>query len=199
MLPLVFSKNLCYNIYILKRGVYSMAKKMCKCAICGIEFDRNTIQAVRHGARRYSHQTCEPDGELVPMEGDAADPDLVKLMEYTQNLLGKDYNPARVKKQVKDFKEEYKYSYSGMLKSLIYFYEVKGNSKEKANGGIGIVPFVYNDAYNYYLGLFMAGQANINKDVVSFTSKVKEITIKPPVADMPKHYFDFLEDDNEQE
>ena len=163
-----------------------MAKKMCKCAICGKEFDRNAVQAVRHGARRYSHWTCEPNGELVPMEN-KIDPELDKLNNYIINLLGKDYNAARVKKQIKDFKEQ-GMSYSGMLKSLIYFYEVKGNSKEKANGGIGIVPFVYKDAYNYYYDLFMAQQRNENKK--PFIEKVREIIIKPPKVEKPVKLFD---------
>ena len=158
-----------------------MAKKMCKCAICGKEFDRNAVQAVRHGARRYSHWTCEPNGELVPMEN-KIDPELDKLNNYIIKLLGENYNAARVKKQIKDFKEQ-GMSYSGMLKSLIYFYEVKGNSKEKANGGIGIVPFVYKDAYNYYYDLFMAQQRNENKK--PFIERVREIIIKPPKVKKP--------------
>ena len=169
---------------------------MVKCSVCGKQFDRDKIQAVKSGARRYAHYSCKPDGEKVDLP--QVDEDLLKLTNYAEQLLGKDYNAARVKKQIKDFKEEYNYSYSGMLKSLVYFYEIKGNSKEKANGGIGIVPFIYNDAYNYYLALFNANQANQNIDVVQYTSKVKEITIKPPKVEIKKHFFEFLEDDNEE-
>ena len=170
---------------------------MVKCSVCGKQFDRDKIQAVKSGARRYAHYSCKPDGEKVDLP--QVDEDLLKLTNYAEQLLGKDYNAARVKKQIKDFKEEYNYSYSGMLKSLVYFYEIKGNSKEKANGGIGIVPFIYNDAYNYYLALFNANQANQNIDVVQYTSKVKEITIKPPKVEIKKHFFEFLEDDNEEQ
>lgn len=163
-----------------------MAKKMCICKICGKQFDRNAEQAVIAGPRRYAHQKCLPTGELVPMEN-PIDPELDKLNNYIVNLLGKDYNAARVKKQIKDFKEQ-GMSYSGMLKSLIYFYEVKGNSKEKANGGIGIVPFVYKDAYNYYYDLFMAQQRNENKK--PFIERVREIIIKPPKVEKPVKLFD---------
>lgn len=163
-----------------------MAKKMCICKICGKQFDRNAEQAVIAGPRRYAHQKCFPTGELVPMEN-PIDPELDKLNNYIINLLGKDYNAARVKKQIKDFKEQ-GMSYSGMLKSLIYFYEVKGNSKEKANGGIGIVPFVYKDAYNYYYDLFMAQQRNENKK--PFIERVREIIIKPPKVEKPIKLFD---------
>ena len=160
------------------------------CSVCGQRFNRDTVQAVKSGARRYAHHTCMPDGELVPLP--QVDTELTKLIEYAQQLLGKEYNAARVKKQIKDFKDEYGYSYSGMLKSLVYFYEVKGNSKDKANGGIGIVPYIYNDAYNYYLNLFLANQKNINKDVKSYTSKVKEITIKAPIIEFSKKLYRYI-------
>ena len=152
---------------------------MVKCSVCGERFDRDRVQAVKTGARRYAHQRCCPEGELVPLAGVEADEDLVKLEEYIKQLLHEDFVNARVKKQIKDFKEEYGYSYSGMLKSLIYFYEVKGNPKEKANGGIGIIPYIYKDAYNYYLDLFIAN--NKNKDVtVELIYKTREVKIKEP-------------------
>lgn len=166
------------------------------CSVCGKRFDRDKIQAVKHGARRYSHYTCEPSGEIVPLP--ERDPDLVKLEDYIQKLLGDDYNKARVNKQIKTFQEEYNYSLSGILKSLVYFFEVKGNSTEKANGGIGIVPFVYKDAYNYYYDLFVAQQQNNHKDIVTMTSKVKEVVIPPPRIILPKRFFN-LDDEVDNE
>ena len=84
-----------------------------------------------------------------------------------------------VKKQIKEFKKEYDYSYSGMLKTLIWWYEIKGNSKEKANGGIGIIPFVYKDALTYYYSLYLAQLANENVESIP-KPKVKEIEIYSP-------------------
>ena len=46
-----------------------------KCAVCGETFDRDKIQAVRHGARRYAHLRCCPNGELVTTE---TDPEKIK-------------------------------------------------------------------------------------------------------------------------
>ena len=129
------------------------------------------------------------------------DEDLQKLEEYIKFLLEEDYVNARVRKQIKDFREEYGYSYSGMLKSLIYFYEVKGNSKEKAkaSGGIGIVPFIYEQAKLYYFNLFMAQNQNETKDIITVTSKVKEITIKAPHIEKPlKRLFNLDDDDIEE-
>lgn len=166
------------------------------CSICKQRFDRDKVQAVKTGARRYAHHRCKPDGELVPLLEQEIDEDLIALEDYIKKLLKEDFVNARVRKQIKDFQQQYGYSYSGMLKSLVYFYEVKGNSTEKANGGIGIVPFVYKDAYNYYYDLFLAKQQNKEKDVKTMTHKIKEITIKLPTVNIPKKLFD-LDDEEE--
>ena len=146
------------------------------CAICGQKFDRDKVQAVKYGARRYAHYKCEPSGELVPL-GEGADPELQKLKDYINQLFGDKANWALINKQIKKFKETNGYSYSGMLKSLVYFFDVKHNSIDKTNGGIGIIEYCYQDAYNYYYNLFMAQQANKDK---SLLTQIKEIIIKPP-------------------
>lgn len=40
--------------------------------------------------------------------------------------------------------------YRGQLLTLKYFYEVRKNSIQKSNGSIGIIPFVYDEARQYY-------------------------------------------------
>ena len=166
---------------------------MVKCTVCGKQFDRDKVQAVKVSARRYAHYSCKPDGELVPL-ANPVDEDLLKLEAYIEDLLGKDYNHAKVKKQIKDFKHDYDYSYSGMLKTLTWFYDIKGNPKEKANGGIGIIPFVYKDALNYYYSLYLAQIAN--EKVGSYKLEVKEIEIESPeVYRRPPRMFNVGEDE----
>lgn len=157
-----------------------------KCAICQKTFDRDKIQAVKHGARRYSHYDCEPTGEKVPLV--KKDEDLQKLLEYINTLFKGQQNQAKVNQSIKKFHNELGYSYSGIQKALYYFYEIKHNSIDKANGGISIVPFVYKDAYNYYYDLFMAQQRNENKK--PFIERVREIIIKPPKVEKPVKLFD---------
>ena len=170
-----------------------------KCSICGVQFDRDKIQAVRTGARRYAHQTCDPNNtELVPLEIKEEDKDLKALRDYITKIYGTTANWVLINKQIKDYQKEYNYSLSGILKSLIWFYEVKGNSPEKSNGGIGIVPFAYQDAYNYYYSLFVAQSQN-EKNISELTNKVKEVIIPPPKVNMPIRLFnldDEVEDDN---
>lgn len=94
-----------------------------------------------------------------------------------------------------DYIREYQYTYSGMLKALVYFYEVKGNKKNKANGGIGIIPFIYKDAYNYYYNLWMIQQSNKDKNVIDYVPKLKEIKIPIPKKEPRKRsVFTFLDE-----
>lgn len=111
-------------------------------------------------------------------------------------LLKVDYIDARVRKQIKQYREEYNYTYSGIHKALVYFYEVKGNPTEKANGGIGIVPYVYQNAYNYYLAIWQAQQRNQDKVLHDYTPKVKEIVIPRPQRKVKKReLFTFLDEE----
>lgn len=165
-----------------------------KCSVCGEKFDRDKSQAVKTGARRYAHQRCFPQGELVPLLN-PIDEDLVALEDYISNLLGDDYNPARVKKQIKDFKSQYNYSYSGMLKTLIWWYDIKGNPKDKAHGGIGIIPFVYKDASNYFYSLYLAQLANESVPT-SYKTIIREIEISSPeVHRRPLKLFNMKEEE----
>lgn len=174
-----------------------MAKHIVKCPKCGVQFDTNSVQAVRISARRYGHASCYPDNtDFVPMETKTEDKDLTALKDYITKLYGDKANWHLIMKQIKDFQTQYNYSLSGILKSLVWFYEVKGNSPEKSNGGIGIVPYAYQDAYNYYYSLFVAQSQNATIDIQELTNKVKEVVIPPPEIKLPKRLFNLEDEDD---
>ena len=90
---------------------------------------------------------------------------------------------------------EYNYTYSGMLKTLIWWYEIKGNTIEKANEGIGIIPFVYKNACDYYYALYLANI--INEEYVNYKTPKKEIHINSPrVEQKEKKFFKLLEEED---
>jgi len=96
---------------------------------------------------------------------------------------------------------EHNYTYSGIYKTLKYFYDVRGNSIEKANGGIGIVPYVYNEAYTYWRALWEAQQKNEDIKIEEFILPTKEIHILPPQRQPLKHrrkLFTFLDEEGEE-
>lgn len=167
-----------------------------KCFYCQHIFDRDKVEFIQVGARRYAHKNCAKTNEVSKTKEQS---DLENLEKYIMDLLNEKYISPRVRKQINDFKQQYNYTYSGMLKSLVYFYEVKENPKEKAQGGIGIIPYVYNDAYNYYFAIFCAQQSNEDKNIMSFVGEVEEIRIKPPQrkTKIKKRFLDLEEESNE--
>ena len=42
------------------------------------------------------------------------------------------------------------FTWIGILRAIEWFYVVKGNDIKRAKGGVGIVPYVYDDAQKYY-------------------------------------------------
>lgn len=123
------------------------------------------------------------------------DLDKMKLEQYINKLFHTDYVDPRIQKQIKNYIKEYNFTYSGILKSLVYFYEVKQNPVEKSNDGIGIVPWVYKQAFNYYYAIWLAQQKNTDKTVENYIPKETEIIIPRPKPKPHKKYlFSFLDD-----
>ena len=97
-----------------------------------------------------------------------------------------------------DFRKQYGYTYSGIQKTLYWFYELNGNSIEKANGHLGIVPYIYEEASNYFYKIFVAAAAANNMQI-NVLPKKQYIIHSPSVttAMKQKRFFDFEgEDDN---
>jgi hypothetical protein len=119
-----------------------------------------------------------------------------RLDNYIKELFQVPYIDAKVRKQINSFIEKFNYTYSGIRKALIYHYEIKGGDKSKANGGIGIVPYVYQDAYNYHYNLWLAQEKNKNIQVETYAPKIKNITIlKPERKVKERKLFTFLDEE----
>ena len=154
-----------------------MAAHYVICKFCNQKFNRDKEDAVAVEGRRYVHKTCYD--EYIQSKGQE-EQDYIELENYIKKIFNEPTVNAKIKKQISNFKKEYNYTYSGMLKTLIWWFDVKKNSIEKANGGIGIVPFVYQEAWNYYYTLYLAEVANSIEDIENYTIKTQEITIPSP-------------------
>lgn len=165
-----------------------------KCYYCGLTFDRDkVVDHVKVSERRYAHMECHLRKQ---QEKTQEQKDLEDLENYIMQILKLDYINPRVRKQINDFKAQYNYTYTGMRKALTYFYEVKKNPIEKANGGIGIIPYVYNNAYNYYYSIWMANQTNQAKPVEQYQPQERVIKIPPPKrVEKKKKLFSFLDEE----
>ena len=172
-----------------------MASHYVTCIYCGERFNRDKVLTTQVSARRYAHQEC---AEKYKSEKTQEEKDLEELEKYIMNLFHEPYINVKIKKQIKDYKQQYNYTYSGMLKSLIWFYEIKGNSIEKANQGVGILPYIYNEACQYYYSIYLAKMANEEKDIKKYIPKEKEVVIFSPKAFVrPPKMFIFEEEEEE--
>ena len=164
-----------------------------KCKYCGKIFDRDKVPFKQISAQRYAHYECAVAAENSKKQEDI---DKEELENYIKQLLNEDFISPRVRKQINSFIEQYNYTYSGMRKALIYFYEVKGNDKSKANGGIGIIPYCYKQAYDYYYSLWLAKQKNEDKDITTYVPQTKVVKIPVPQRKIRKRkLFTFLDND----
>lgn len=168
-----------------------------KCPYCGKTFSRDVEEYVQINSRRYAHKECfdRHNAELSQEEKDK-----IALDNLIKSLFGYTSIPERVKRQIDDYHNNKKYSYSGISKSLIWFYQIKGNPIEKANGGIGIVPYIYEDARNYYTAIWIAQQQNQAKPIEQWEPEIVEIHIPPPKSKplQGKKFFSFLDEEEDE-
>ena len=77
--------------------------------------------------------------------------DYKELIAYICELYQIDAPTGWMLKQIKDFKEQFNYTYRGMKSTLHYFYEIQEGNDVTDSMGIGIVPFVYDEAKKFYI------------------------------------------------
>ena len=168
-----------------------------KCPYCGKYFYRDVEEFVQINKTRYAHKECYDRHNAALTQEER---DLNILQDFIKKLFNIDTLTEKIKRQIKTYHEDKQYTYSGMYKSLVWFYEIKGNPIDKANGGIGIIPYVYEDARIYYTAMYMAQQQNKAKPIEQFKPTVVEIHIPPPVRKpMRTHKFAFLDEDVKEE
>lgn len=114
-----------------------------KCYYCNKEVDRTLGFGYRQlPNKRWAHDNC------AESHAKKENPDN-EIHKKMKELLGDGYAKAKVDKQIKEYKQEGKTS-ENILKTLEYWYDIKKSSVEQANGGIGIVGYIYKDALEYF-------------------------------------------------
>lgn len=170
-----------------------MAKHIVKCRICGENFDTNKEEFVQKG-RWYAHKKCFDDREAAKTQEEK---DLDHLMQYCASLYGKLFNYNQTLRLAKSYHEKNNFTYSGIERTMKYVYEIKKEPIEKGNGSIGIVPYMYDKAYNYWYSVWLANQKNEVKILEHYEPKVIEIRIPEPVRkERKRKLFTFLDEES---
>ena len=178
----------------IEKNIYKIwdPAKASTCFWChkAIEIDNPKVIPMPELPNRYVHIECSKKHP---------ENDLEKLMIYIIQLykLKENYIPPAQMKQVTQYEQEYEFTYSGMLKALKYWYEVKKNPLD-INRGIGIIPYIYKQAKEYYYALYLSDLQNQQiKNYNEFIPKDIEVKIKPPERKIQKrNLFSFLDEDD---
>ena len=140
---------------------------------------------------RYVHKKCN---EIHPKD----DKEALTLYIIKIYKLKDDYIIPRYMLQISQYEKEYNFTYSGMLKALKYWYEIKHNPVDLSRG-VGIIPYVYKDAREYYYNLWLADQENQKKDLSSYIPKDIVVVIPSPERKIEKRkLFTFLDEEEEK-
>lgn len=134
------------------------------CGGCGLKIDRSIDVGAEYIKSKWYHSYCAS----IKKEKMLLDEYICKIFEL--KATGPTNNSL-----IKKYKEQYGYNYDGMLKALKYFYEVQKHSPNKSEERVGIIPYVYDEAQEY----FKAREQKINRiGEHGLEHKAKEITVK---------------------
>lgn len=114
--------------------------RLVKCPYCEKQLSKE--EAVEH-KKKYYHPQCFETWQKQKEHRQ-------ELIDYICKLFRSDAPTGMMLKQIKDFQTDYKYTLKGMELALKYFHETLGNTVQQGSG-IGIIPFVYEDAKNHYI------------------------------------------------
>ena len=140
---------------------------------------------------RYAHKQC---AEIHPKD------DREKMIIYLIQLykFKDDMTWPRLLQQAETIAKDYNFTYSGMMKALNYFYKIKQHPLDRTRG-VGIIPYVYKQAYDYYYALWVAQEQNKRKNLNDYVPKEQVIVIPSPQRKIEKRkLFTFLDEEAEQ-
>lgn len=121
---------------------------MAECRICKQLIDKEKDDWVMPSRNYYFHRKCYEDWKKSePLVDDQWRP---FIYDFISRDLKVSYNYHMCEAQINKFLKE-KMTMKGIYFTLKYFYEVKHNDWEKGHGGLGIVPYVYNEACAYWV------------------------------------------------
>lgn len=158
-----------------------MAQRLVKCYFCGEYFDREKEPFIKVNSRRYAHLSCteKQDASLLQEEKDKD-----AFYEMVKSIYGKNYNFMMINQQATNYIKQYGYTWSGMTGCLHWFYNINHGSLEEGHGGIGIIPFIYDDVKKYYQDIYTAQEKNkkikIKRDPVIFNIQSPRAWSQPP-------------------
>lgn len=163
------------------------AKHLVKCLNCGEQFDANIIPYIKIGTR-YAHKSCS-DSKITKTEKEKD-----AFFQTIKSIYGPKYNYMLINTQAEGYIQQYGYTWSGMRACLHWFYNINHGSLEEGNGGVGIIPFIYDQVRDYYTKLYKTQEKNKNEKL---RHPIIEFNIQSPKSyQQPPHLLDLDQEEN---
>lgn len=164
-----------------------------KCPECETDLFRDVEPFITHSKRHY-HEECFNKLQIRKQHR-------AELLDYICELYKIPIVNGLMLKQIKEFEDEYKYTLKGIQMSLHYFHVIDGNpvdienSKYKTAKGIGIVPYIYEEARNYYVKMQSIA---VSARSTAIQTEAETIIVRRTKKKKPKNYIEIKGIANEQ-
>jgi hypothetical protein len=149
-----------------------------KCYYCGEMFTRveGNYVAIKN---RYAHKSCA--------DAQQSNRIIIDMIHSKMRILcGATYNKTKIDRQIQALVKSGK-TEVGILRTLDYWYDEKGNNAKDANGGIGIVEWVYGEALEYWDRKNKNNERYKNVDIKEvLKTEEKTYQVKPSKFQKPK-------------
>lgn len=163
------------------------------CTYCKKYINLTEDEYVKVTDNLYAHKECFDKEQERPKS------DREKLEIYICKLFDLDFCTPAIIKQLNSYENDRGYTASGMLKTLVYFYDVKANPVPD-RPTVGILPYIYDEAKNYYKKLYYSNLYNKNRDMHNYIPQTEKVTIPVPHREVIKkrNLFTFLDEEGEE-
>lgn len=139
-----------------------------KCPVCSESFDRDVTPFTEKNGRYYHNQCLNQQQREADVYKD--------LIAYICDLRNLKAPTSLMTTQIKKFKEELGFTYSGMKLALYYYHEVlRKPIINDIRVGVGIIEYVYEDARKFFTELHQVQTHNkelsISNEPVQYKAK----------------------------
>lgn len=140
------------------------------CLYCNEKFFLEDENFLKPRLNRYAHKECYE-------KHFTKDESYIDVIYQVLSKAGVKYNYQMCERQRLRFLKD-GYTNEGISEALRFFYEKNTSDPNKANGGIGIVPYVYDEAKEYFDK--MRKRKTARREAFQARQEVKAITIVAP-------------------
>jgi len=158
------------------------------CRVCLKPVSVDSTDCHRDG-EAYFHESC-----FAQFKSETLDP-LEKLNNLLMSLCGWETVPPGAQKQIQQIVQKENLTYDNIRGTLNYWYIIKGEKLNKDNP-LGIVPYVYDQARNFYQRRKEIKEKN--QGLLKQEEKINYLTIrKPKIEQKRSKEFSFLDEEGQ--